>query len=71
MNAQRLRKQIERHEFLFIIDDEADVPGFAVHDGRGGRNLGTWIDSEESLAYLIEHGAEAWLESEHNGIRRK
>lgn len=63
-----LRKQIERHKFLFIDDETSDANGFAVHDRRGGRNFGTWIDSVESLEFLVKHGAEAWLESKFNGI---
>jgi|GEM_PF-3673639 len=63
-----LRKQIEQHDFLWIIDEASSEKGFAVHDRRPdiGRNLGTWIDSEESLAYLVRHGAEAWCESRFN-----
>ena len=61
-----LRKQICRHRFLFIIDECSNEDGFAVHDGREGRNLGTWITSAESLGFLVKHGAEAWLESTFN-----
>ena len=63
-----LRKLIERHDFLFVVDDASSDGGFAVHDGRGGRNLGTWIDSAESLRFLVKRGAEAWLNSPHNGM---
>src|SRR6188508_530709 len=62
-----LRRQIERHRFLFIVDEVSTETGFAVFDRRGGRNLGTWIESADSLRYLVKHGAEAWLESAHNG----
>ena len=62
-----LRRQIERYRFLFIIDEVSNETGFAVFDRRGGRNLGTWIESADSLRYLVKHGAEAWLESAHNG----
>ena len=65
---RELRKLIERHRFLFILDDVPNDVGFAVHDRRGGRNLGTWIDSAESLRFLVKHGAEAWLNSPHNGM---
>ena len=65
---QELRRQIERHRFLFILDDASNERGFAVHDRRGGRNLGTWIDSAESLRFLVKRGAEAWLNSPHNGM---
>jgi hypothetical protein len=65
---QKLRAAIGRHAFLFIIDEAPNELGFAVHDRRGGRNLGTWIDSAESLRYLVKHGAEAWLNSPHNGM---
>jgi hypothetical protein len=66
-----LRDQIERHAFLFIIDEASDETGFAVHDRRGGQNLGTWIASAASLDYLVKHGAEAWLEGPHNGGPRE
>lgn len=62
-----LRRQIERHRFLFIVDEVSTETGFAVFDRRGGRNLGTWIESADSLRYLVKHGAEAWLVSVHNG----
>lgn len=63
-----LRRQIERYEFLFIIDEASNECGFAVHDQRDGSNLGTWIASVESLNYLVQRGAAAWLESAHNGM---
>jgi hypothetical protein len=69
----RLRRLIGQHDFLWIESDYSGEPesteGFGVHDRRLdiGRNLGTWIDSEESLAYLVRHGAEAWCESRFNG----
>ena len=62
-----LRRQIERHRFLFIVDEVSTEAGFAVFDRRGGHNLGTWIESADSLRYLVKHGAEAWLVSAHNG----
>jgi len=64
-----LGREIERHNFLWIVDEVKSEKGFAVHDRRPviGRNLGTWIDSEESLAYLVRHGAEAWCASRFNG----
>jgi hypothetical protein len=64
-----LRKKIEQHKFLFIIDEASNDESFAVHDRRGGRNLGTAISRADSLEYLVTHGAEAWLEkSAHNGM---
>jgi len=63
-----LRQRIERHRFLWINDEASDEDGFAVHDRRGGLNLGTSITSAASLEFLVKHGAEAWLESAHNGI---
>jgi hypothetical protein len=63
-----LRTKIERHKFLFIIDEVSNETGFAVFDRRGGRNLGTWIADAKSLSYLVKHGAEAWLVSAYNGI---
>ena len=63
-----LRTKIERHRFLFIIDEVSNDTGFAVFDRRGGHNLGAWIDSADSLRYLVKHGANAWLVSAHNGI---
>jgi hypothetical protein len=68
-----LRREIKRHEFLWIIDEASSDKGLAVHDRRPdiGRNLGTWIVSQESLAYLVRYGAEAWLESPHNGMPPK
>lgn len=65
----KLRRKVAKHKFLFIIDDDvnfAGETGLEVHDSRGGRNLGTWIESEESLAFLVRRGATAWLESEFN-----
>ncbi len=63
-----LRTQIGRHQFLFIVEDASNEQSLAVHDRREGRNLGTSIDSAESLDYLVEHGAEAWLNSRFNGM---
>jgi len=63
-----LRTAIRRHAFLMIEEEASSERGFAVHDRRGGQNLGTWIDSAESLRFLVEHGAETWLESPHNGM---
>ena len=67
-----LRKLIEQHEFLWIIDECSNNDGLAVHDRRPdiGDNLGTWIASEDSLAYLIRYGAEAWCYSRFNGDTR-
>lgn len=70
---QALRREIERHEFLWINDEvwtntnAGPHCGFAVHDRRLGKNTGAWINSLESLAYLVRHGAEAWCESQFNG----
>ena len=63
-----LRKQIERHAFLFIEDEASDATGFAVFDRRGGDTLGTWIESAASLRFLLKHGAVAWLNSAFNGV---
>lgn len=64
-----LRTQIGRYKFLFIIEDASSEQCLAVHDRREGRNLGTAIDSQPSLDYLVERGAEAWLNSHFNGMR--
>jgi hypothetical protein len=64
-----LRREIERHDFLWIVEDIESDAGLAVHDRRPdiGNNHGTWIDGQESLAYLVRHGADAWCESQFNG----
>ena len=68
VGMKALCRKIERHRFLFIIDEVSNDSGFAVFDRREGRNLGTWISSVKSLRYLPKDGAEAWLSSAHNGI---
>ena len=67
-----LRRAIEEHDFLWIIDEASNDDGLAVHDRRPdiGNNHGTWIASQESLDYLIRHGADAWCESRFNGGRQ-
>jgi hypothetical protein len=67
-----LRREIERHDFLWIVDEIESDKGLAVHDRRPdiGNNHGTWITSRESLAYLVRHGADAWCESRFNGGRQ-
>ena len=64
-----LRREIERDDFLWIVDEASSDCELAVHDRRPdiGNNHGTWITSRESLDYLVRHGAEAWCESRFNG----
>lgn len=62
-----LRQRIANHPYLWIVEDASTENSLAVHDSRY-YNLGTSIDNDESLDYLIRHGAEKWLESKHNGL---
>ena len=66
-----LRQQIERHRYLWINDEASGDSGFAVHDRRDGLNFGMWIANADSLKFLVKHGAEAWLESAHNGMGKR
>lgn len=67
-SIRSLRREIAKHDFLWIIEDASTTTSLAVVDSRDG-NAGTSIDTLESLRFLIEHGADAWLESAFNGIR--
>ena len=64
--ATSLRRKIESHEYLSIIDDASAGNDFAVIDHRDRRNLGVTVTSEADLIALISMGADKYLESPHN-----
>lgn len=70
-DTEPLRLAITGYPFLWIVEEASptDEPftGFMVVDSRCG-NLGTVINSLTSLDYLVENGAEAWLNSHFNGM---
>jgi hypothetical protein len=59
-----LRRSIERHRFLEIIDDASSATSFAVSDRR--QILCLSVGNATQLRDLVKHGAEWYLESEHN-----
>lgn len=61
-----VRSEVAKYPFLFEIEENSDVWGLAVHDRRDC-NLGCSISSLDSLAYLVQHGADKWLKSGFNG----
>lgn len=74
VKLSQILRRIEEHDFLFVDEETGDSMrrfGVSVFDKRDGVNLGTVIQSMDSLDYLIKHGAERWLESPFNGVGGK
>ena len=64
-----LRRAIERHKYLEIIDEVPATTSFAVLDRR--EQLCVCIADARMLRDLVAMGAEWFLESVHNGGKLK